>query len=170
MLCALLHETWAMGNTPIKQDTILQVDSASSTGNTVTFTVDTAFWHAIVHNAVIVKGNINSENALPKNLYILLLIGYFVGFVLRTIYDTLHGIKNKFNGSPITFIFSYWIKDNSLQKLAGILSILPISQVLSKFAITDQLIYKILFVVFGLILGWAIDTIYDWLKTAIIKK
>ena len=88
------------------------------------------------------------------------------GVISSIIYQTIKGIKNKTNGSPMTFAWKYWIKDNALPKIAAILGFLIgntyITALLAK--LPNNTIFLIVTGVIGYAIGWFLDWLTDVLK------
>jgi hypothetical protein len=83
------------------------------------------------------------------------------GVLIRIIYTTVKGVKNRVNGSPMQFAFSYWVKDNILPKITTLLA----------FIISTNILIKLPsgtwgYIIFG-ILGFIGGLFIDWLTEAL---
>ena len=85
-----------------------------------------------------------------------------LGVLLRTMLVTIKGIKSTTNGSPLKFAFSYWIADNALPKIATILTLVISSGFLGN--LPTGLWAYVLFAALGLIIGYFLDYIYNFLQ------
>lgn len=90
----------------------------------------------------------------------------FAGVFISIIFQTVKGVKNSNNGSPMVFAWKYWIKDNALPKIATVLGFLIgnqyITELLSK--LPAGIVTYIIVGAIGIILGWFLDWITDALK------
>lgn len=112
---------------------------------------------------VIDQGKQIVKAASGHNLtYNVFLFAAILGALGHIVYSTLKGVKNTKNGSPVQFIFSYWVKDNVLTKIVTIATFLfSFSLVVS---LPTTLWAYIIAGVVGVIIGWLIDVISDQLK------
>jgi hypothetical protein len=88
------------------------------------------------------------------------------GVLSSIIYQTIKGVKNATNGSPITFAWKYWVKDNALPKIATVLGFLIGNSYLTALLakLPNQTIFLIVTGLVGYAIGWFLDWVTDFLK------
>lgn len=95
--------------------------------------------------------------------YKIFLFAAILGTLIRIVITAIKGVKNKTNGSPMQFVFSYWVKDNVLSK------IVTLAAFLFSFSFVVSLPQKawvyVIAGVIGLIVGWLLDWVTDMLKS-----
>jgi hypothetical protein len=113
-----------------------------------------------------VSGQVSSviQATTGHNLtYNILFLAAIAGVLTRIVYSTVKGVKSKFNGSPLQFAWSYWIKDNALPKIVTTLSFILSFSLLSN--LPSGLIAYLIYGAIGFILGLFLDWITDILKS-----
>jgi hypothetical protein len=85
-----------------------------------------------------------------------------IGVIVRIVIDTWSGVTNPSNGTPIKFIFSYWVKDNALPKIATLVILL--TTVLAGFKLPTGVIGMVITGIIAFVGGVFIDYVTDVLK------
>lgn len=82
-----------------------------------------------------------------------------IGALVRIVIQTVKGVKNPDNNTPITFDFGYWIKDNLLPKVTVILTfILTLS---APFKLPDSTLGIVILGAIAFGVGYFIDYLTD---------
>lgn len=92
----------------------------------------------------------------------------FLGLFGRAIWNTYKGVKNTTNGTPTTFDFMLWLKDNVLSKLASVMAIIFAIQKLVNLPtiLFWQIVMCILAVILGVFADYAMDKL-KWLTNQV---
>jgi len=88
------------------------------------------------------------------------------GVLSSIIYQTIKGVKNTTNGSPMAFAWKYWIQDNALPKIATVLGFIIGNSYLTALLakLPNGTISLIVTGVVGYAIGWFLDWVTDFLK------
>jgi hypothetical protein len=101
----------------------------------------------------------------------ILVFGSILGFLVHTIIDTIKGIKNGTNGTPVKFIWKYWIADNGYAKITTLVSLFIGSSWFSKIPVGTG--GYIIMGVLAIASGFFLDKLTQFMnidpKTTIIK-
>jgi hypothetical protein len=114
------------------------------------------------NNVVTQVGNVVAAQVGQNLSWKILFFAAIAGVLIRIVTSTIKGIKNKTNGSPLQFAFSYWIKDNILPKIATVLTFILTSNFIIK--LPGGWLSYIIFGAIGLIAGYFLDYVYSLLK------
>lgn len=93
-----------------------------------------------------------------------------VGVVVRIVFNTYKGITDDFNGSPMSFSFVYWLKDNILPKLVHVLFFIGAAKVQFNFTLPNNIWLNIGLSLIGFLIGIWLDAILDLLKRVNPKR
>jgi hypothetical protein len=92
----------------------------------------------------------------------IMLFSAIAGVLVRIVYTTYWGVKNTFNGTPVQFMFSYWVKDNILPKITTLLAFILSTNLSVK--LPEGVWSYIIFGVSAFLAGLFIDWLTEFLK------